>query len=561
MHWLQKNQDYLLFAWRWLRDSRWSIPGAALVSVLIILICQAFGYHELFRPGYAADDVHQLQETAPAWIHFLDYLRPYLRLSVLLGSVVFALQLARVFPNWQRMVVPTWILSGAMLVQGLLSEAYLTWQEDNFAFTGEPKSSAAYIGKLVMLVIIALSPPVAVGWYARRSLLERYTLRAFVQPLVFCFVAFAAIFILMDLIDCMRDFQEAGTPLSTIAQFYFNLLPYIYVYVAPAAVLLAMLYSLTKMSRANEIVSMLTAGRSLGQILRPLYIVAIYASVVGMAANYYWAPHGESGRAALVRASKDKQTGTTSASSVMYRNEETHRTWFVSRVPFDLVTEKIRYLEVHQMDEKGRITRGWFSSSARWLPGEKAWVLYNGVEATYHKGETVNVSAFPEFTGGNRLIIRGWPETPWSLISASLLPDTLTVPELASYLNANQLMAREKLGPFQAQFFQRFARSWQCLVIALLAGPLAIAFSRRGALGGIAVAVGLFFGMMFLENLFMSLAKGGRVPAWLAVWLPHLLLIGLAAWLFDRKSQNKDALKVNFPAILDWFKQWRLRRA
>ena len=184
-------------------------------------------------------------------------------------------------------------------------------------------------------------------------MLQKYTIKAFIQPLIFCYTAFGSLWIVMDLMDKLKEFQEAKVDSDTIFNLYLNLLPAVYVMVTPAALLLASLYALTKLSRANEIVSMLTSGLSLGQVLRPLLIVTAYLSLMGMAMNYHWAPNADGEREAIMRGVSAKGKSASLATNVMFRNEETGRTWFFGSVPFDLLNKRCQRVMVYQYGWEG----------------------------------------------------------------------------------------------------------------------------------------------------------------------------------------------------------------
>ena len=76
------------------------------------------------------------------------------------------------------------------------------------------------------------------GYYARAQIMERYVMRSFLQPLMFCLVAFFTLWIVMDLLDNMQDFQENKIGNWQIALYYLKMMPFIYVTVAPITLLL-----------------------------------------------------------------------------------------------------------------------------------------------------------------------------------------------------------------------------------------------------------------------------------------------------------------------------------
>jgi lipopolysaccharide export LptBFGC system permease protein LptF len=80
----------------------------------------------------------------------------------------------------------------------------------------------------------------------------------------------------------------------------------------------------------------------------------------------------------------------------------------------------------------------------------------------------------------------------------------------------------------------------ECLVAVLVAAPLGISFSRRGVLGGVAGAILALIGLVFLNQLFVSLGKGMKVSAWLTVWMPHLIIGAIGLTLLVFRSRNRD---------------------
>lgn len=557
MRWLQALPTTLLHIWRWLRRTPHLTEFSIIAAVIVVFICQALGYHQDEMPFIpnSGDSIPLGWVDPPNWMLFFNYVRPYLQLCFMLGTIVFLIHWIRVWPNLGALVWPTIIICSLLALKALIGEAYDHWDHENYSYMGEPRSPIAYAGKVLMLLILLATPPLMVWWLSRRTILETYTLKTFLQPLIFCFIGFSSLWILMDLIDALKDYQQAGTDTSDIAWAYIKMLPFIYVSVAPASLLLAVLYSLTRMSRSNEIIAMLTAGRSLWEILRPLYVVAAYASLIGMVANYHWAPRGEGQRLALLKDKSEKKSRRASlATSVLHRNEQTGRTWYVASVPADALGDKLRDVSVRQTDEKGRMLHGWYATSARWWPGPRVWSFYGGVEVLYEKKEAKDIQQFPVVTRttgvtSSRLDMEGWTETPWSIISSALAPDNMGVPELATCLEPDNGVPAEKLGAFELQLYQRFSVPWQCLFIVMTTAPLGIAYSRRGSIGGIAIAVFFFFGLLFMDNLFSSMVKGQHLPAWLGVWMPHLILGIIAVVLFLDKSQSKHMPELTPSAI------------
>lgn len=545
---LERFTPPLMRLWKWVRRTPHLSGLATLLAVGVVFYFQSQEYHLKFddSPRNAIEWAERKGWAPPTQpILWLRYVVPYLGVCLVVGALVFHLAMLRAIGDAKRMVRPVWVaaLFVAFWAVGADLSEHLEYLE--ISFGGEPATPISYGFKLVMIVLACLVPAIALHLYARASLLNRYTARNFLGPAAFCFMAFSSLWVLMDLLDSLKDFQEAKISVTKMLFFYLSMLPFIFVSVAPAAILLGVLYALTKMSKANEIVSMLTAGRSVAQVLAPIFTAALLASLMGLAANFYWAPRAEGNRKAMMRALTEKETGTIMAEGLMFRNAETRRTWYTGSFPFNLRDEKIRNIEVREENEEGQLTRTWIARSAVWWPNVKLWRFYQGHEITYKEGKP---DSMVDFTGRipgqpSKMDVSGIDETPWSIVSSALVPDFMGVPDLVSYLAAHGETGTVKLAPFRTHLFHRLAFPFQCLVLALVAAPLGIAYSRRGSLGGIAVSIFIFFGMIFVNDVFINMGKGGHLPPEVAPWIPNAIFALVGGLMLYLKSKNKELPK------------------
>ncbi len=531
----------------WARVRAWPYAGrsAFVLALLAMLLLAWEGHHRENPADVAGYDVRGgsliAADGAPAGpvLRAVSLLLPYLDQWMFVGGAVYVFILLRQWGNARKLVFPSWVAAPSVAAWAVCKDIALHFGPMQMTEMGEPPAMAAYWLKLGMVFVVGLCPAALLHFYTRQGALERYTLRTFFAPLVFCFIAFCSLWMIMDLLDNMKEFQDVGSSASTVALFYLSIIPFIYVSVMPAALLLAVLYTLTRMSRANEIVAMLGTGRSVVQILRPVLVSALALAAVSMAANYHWAPRAEGSRKAILRAMDERQKDSIRADVLMHRDPQTRRVWYIGTFPFSLGESRLRGVQVREHDEAGRLTRVIHADSAIWRP-DGVWRFFDGREVLYEKGEVAAIRDFPEKDGNKMLVEKAFAETPWSMVSYALKADSMGVPELVSYIKTHAGDPPQKLRAFQAHYHHRFAMPWQSLALALVAAPLGIAWSRRGAVGGIAGSIFIFFGVLFLNNLCLNLAKGGHAPAWLAAWIPHLIFGSLGLALLYYRSQNKD---------------------
>src|SRR6201999_1595000 len=120
------------------------------------------------------------------------------------------------------------------------------------------------------------------------------------QAYFYCIAGFTSIWFIFDISDNISTFLEQRVSRTLIFKYYLTQIPQILVVLLPVALLLALLFTLGRLSRSNEIVSMLTAGVSLPRLLRPLLIIGFLTTATSTALNYSLAPHGELARKRLL---------------------------------------------------------------------------------------------------------------------------------------------------------------------------------------------------------------------------------------------------------------------
>jgi len=369
------------------------------------------------------------------------------------------------------------------------------------------------------------------------KLLDRYVLRNFIEPFLMCFFGFIGIWLLFDLTGNLTEFTSAHASVKTIAFYYITQVPQIIILSLPVGLLLAMLFSLSAMSRRNEIISMLTAGRSVPRVMLPLIVVGLLATGALAALNYQLAPHAEAiKKSALEQISRGRRQGEVeNVNGYLFRDRMNNRTWYIRRLRPDSM--QLEGVHITQQDAEGHVTRKWIAKAAIFDPKTETWTLNKGMILDFNgEGRETKRDIFEnEFR-----IIKDWKETPWRIGSSHEEAQNLTVPELRDYLRVNSDFPEVQLAPFRTYEEHRMAVPLQCLVVIFIAGPLAIVFSRRGVVGGVATAMLLYAAMLLSTYFFLALGKGHRVSPIVAAWFPNVffLLVGIVLLYF--RGSNRE---------------------
>ncbi len=444
--------------------------------------------------------------------------------------------------------IALWIAATAALVSWLPADVIATKEAiSGKAIGGETPSIPAYLGQLVLVAALLMSLPAAAMIYFRLSLMDRYVVHSFLSPFAFCLFSFIGVWLIADFTDNGPAFT--GLPFSRMVEFYIVQIPYVILFVLPIAVLLSGLSALSNLSKSNELISMIGAGRSVLRILVPIFVIGVYCSLIGLAFKYEWAPVSVGYKEALVdtavKESWAKQQGKEVHKDVwsrrgwMHVNPVDDRTWYVGRVPY-LLSDPMAAVVVWKLRSNGQPEKIWKARRAEWLwdaePPE--WVLTEAQVYEYDQGQVPRISTYPE------LRINEWSETPWKVLSSSQDPEFLGVPGLIMYLNANGDMDRTALAPFRTNFWYISAEPFACLAMIMVAAPLGIVYSRRGVMGGVAGAVIIFALMYIMRGTFLALGHRGTFPPVVAAWSTNFAVAGVGMVLLWFRAQNREIPKL-----------------
>ena len=385
-------------------------------------------------------------------------------------------------------------------------------------------------------------------------LLDRYVLRNFLEPFLLCFLAFLGILLIFDVNDNLNDFLTGKERWGLIAVYYSHQLPHFILLCIPIGLLLANLYCLSKMSRSNEIISMLTAGRSVLRIVFPLFAAAALITGFCIWLNYELAPQADAVRKKdmdRIRFGENKaadgrlvtETLDTLTSHLM-KDRMTNRVWFATSMQPNV--NMLDAVHITELDADGAPKTRWYARDASYDPRIRKWSLAQGRQVTFDKEGNVegDMDDWTKLAGASGTRTFGWEETPYRIASSRMEAEQLSVPELREYLASNADFPDAQLAPFRTHLQYRWALPFTCLAVVFIAAPLGIVFSRRAVLASVASSIFIFFTFLFCMFFFLALGKGNHLPPIAAAWIPNALLVLTGSYLLYLRSTNREAPKL-----------------
>ncbi|HUP55821.1 MAG TPA: LPS export ABC transporter permease LptG [Bdellovibrionota bacterium] len=353
--------------------------------------------------------------------------------------------------------------------------------------------------------------------------LDRYLAGIFIRNFLLALAAMVSLFLFQALLGEMID--RVYPPNQIV---YYNLLniPQILVQMAPPAVLLATVMTLSGLARTNELVACFSIGLGLKRL------VALFVTMVFMIC-------------CLMLIFQDRILPPTYRKRTTYKMREMEKKqdffldvkqdkiWYRSQnliynlQRFDQQTKTIFGMSVYTFDKGFNLVQVIDAEKAEFT--SKGWRLMNGTTTTFSKGEP-----FPATTRFDEKALQ-IAETPTDFQEIEKEVKGLRLKELAQYIGRMKAAGADTKS-YEVDFHSRISLSFIPFVMCFLGIP----FSTRGRReGGMAKDLGFCLGITFFYWLFysvgLSLGTNGALAPWLAAWLPSAIFGGLAAYLISRK--------------------------
>jgi LPS export ABC transporter permease LptG/LPS export ABC transporter permease LptF len=384
-------------------------------------------------------------------------------------------------------------------------------------------------------------------------ILDEYIMRAFCSSFALVLASFCILFIIFTFFELIGDIIRNRTPLVTVGDYLFNLIPYILYNVTPLCVLVAVLITFGALSRSSELTAMKAAGISLYRIVIPVIVLTAIIAVSLFAFDEFYLPAANRRQEALRNVIKGKPAQTFQRPDRAWISGQTYLPQVedavvglshprTSQQPthtaepvrifyyqfFDQDRDVFANLTVFEFDPTTfTLERRIFAASVRWDVRVHRWLFENGWVRTF-SGETIAsyqpflLTTFPEIR-----------EQPQYFKKEFHQSQEMNFPELSGYISDLRQSGFDTK-KLSVQLDRKIAYPAITIVMALLGLPFAFSTGKRGGIAGFAVAILLAVSYLGISSLFEAMGGVSTLPPALAAWAPDLLFALFGGWLLLR---------------------------
>jgi LPS export ABC transporter permease LptF/LPS export ABC transporter permease LptG len=363
----------------------------------------------------------------------------------------------------------------------------------------------------------------APAFFSIPTIVDLYILRRFFYYFFLIMIAFLFLFEIFTFFELAEDIRRHNVPFIVVVNYFRYLIPYSVYQFTPLGALVSVLVTLGILSKNNEIVAFKASGISLYRLAIPLFAagLAIAASLLILDDTYLpYANQRQDAYRAIIKG-RPPQTYTRPQRWIFGENAKVYNYDL-----FDPSEKLFGGLTVIELDPATfQMRRRVFATRARWLDAEKTWVLESGWVRDFSTGAVERYSPFKVTTLPE--LIEAPPYFNREVIQAF----QMSWRDLRRYIESLQ-HAGFDVSSLTVQWHKKIAYPLIAPISMMLAIPFALFVGSRGAIGGLALGVGIGIAYWAIAALTEAMGGIGQLPPFLAAWSPDLIFFFLALYFF-----------------------------
>lgn len=332
----------------------------------------------------------------------------------------------------------------------------------------------------------------------------------------------SVIIVVFDYVERVDDFTEMHAPLDAIIfDYYMNFIPHLVNQFSALFTFISVIFFTSKLAMQTEIVAILSGGVSFRRLMWPYMLGAGLIATLSLALSLWIIPEGQKDSVSF-QAKYFKSNQLIDYDEHIYRQLEPGTFAYIrgyapksERVPFFAIE---RYEGSEMVEVLNAASASFDEESGRWTAPR--YVIYT-------RGEDGSLG-YEQFRNLDTLIDLDVKE----LAGIKGLVKTLTLEELNGFYDQQLEKGSDDLFLIEVERHTRFSYPFSTFILTLIGVSIASRKVRGGMGMHIGLGIALCFGYIMLGRVFEQIALGGTMPPWLGVWLPNIIFMFIAFYVY-----------------------------
>lgn len=352
--------------------------------------------------------------------------------------------------------------------------------------------------------------------------LDRYIIRKFLGTYIFAIALIIIIVVIFDYAEKVDDFITTKAAFSDIIfKYYLNFIPFFINQFSGLFTFIAVIFFTSKMAYNTEIVAMLSGGMSFRRLMWPYFVSAMAITALALTLNLWIIPRANERRIAFEMKHMVRNQNIKYDTDIYRQIEPGTFVYLRSFVGQDV--QKASYFTIEKY-ENNKLVEALEAADATYVPETGRWRAPKYIIRRLYDEE----EEFLQFQRLDTLINLNTDE----LGKVDQLIKTMNITELGDFIEQQKGKGSDMIPVFEVERQSRFSYPAATFILTLIG----VSLSSRKVRGGTGLHIGLGIGLCFAYILFgrfaEEFAKGGVLPAGLSVWMPNLIFLVIAVWLY-----------------------------
>lgn len=356
------------------------------------------------------------------------------------------------------------------------------------------------------------------------KILDRYIIGKFLSTYFFAIAMIIVIVVIFDYVEKIDDFTENKAPLKAILfDYYLNFIPFFINQFSGLFTFIAVIFFTSKMAYQTEIVAMLSGGMSFRRLMWPYFLGALIITALSLTLNLWVIPISQRNVVDFESQYRRQQLNYQYDRHI-YRQVEPGVFAYVRG--YTNRTHQATFFALESYDGS-TMTASLEAAEVKFNPDTKRWTAPRYVTRSF---DSLGMETFTQHRNLDTLINLEATE----LGRVNKLIQTMNIGQLNEFLTQQRSKGSDSINVIEVEKHARFAYPLATFILTLIGVSLSSRKVRGGTGLHIGIGTGLCFSYILFNRFFEEFAKSGTLPPGLAVWIPNIIYLGIAVYLYRK---------------------------
>ena len=359
--------------------------------------------------------------------------------------------------------------------------------------------------------------------------IDRYIIAKFLGTYFFSIVLIISIGVVFDFNENIDRFTESQAPWRAIVMdYYLNFIPYYANLFSALFVFISVIFFTTKMADGSEFIALISAGISRRRLLLPYMISSAIIAVMTFYLGAEVIPRSSVKRLAFENTYKKRIKNPTYADKVQLQVD----TGVIAYMEhFDGVSKTGIHFSLDKFEDKKLVSH---------LSANTAiYDTLSDVRYQWHLRDVTvrELRGMREKITHYNLMDSVIRMEPRDFLFIRNQQETMTNAELKDYIEKQRNRGSGNLSIFEVEHYKRFASPFAAFILSTIGFSLS-SRKRKGGMGfSLGIGIALSATYILLQGISATFSTNAGMHPALAAWMPNILYIIIAIWLYRKAPQ------------------------